>query len=94
MTYGIEISSETGQTQLSSDGTTLIFVDLIEHAGSAGTVYSYPELTGKQLFLMAVPFIGFSSFSVTYPGGVPTVTTLAPDWGTGVSQTLAYVFVL
>lgn len=92
MTYGIEIRSESNTIQLTSEASSLLFVDMIQHVGDAGATYAYPELTGRQVVLFAVPFQGFAFFSITYPGGVPTVKTLEPEWGTGLSQVWAYVF--
>lgn len=94
MSYGIEIYDEGGDVTLTSDASNLLFVDSIVHSGAAGAVFEYPDLAGRQVFIQAVPYQGFAFFSISYPSGVPRITTLAPEWGTGMSDIRAFVFAL
>lgn len=90
MSYGIGIYDEDGDLQLTSEASTMLFVDFIEHSGDIGAIYAWPNLVGKQIVLVAVPYHAAWAFGVTYPGGVPTVTTLY----TTSFPSLAYVFLL
>lgn len=92
MSWGIEVRSADDVVQLTSEASSLLFVDYIEHIGSAGVVYAWPELTGRQIMLMAVPYVAWPFFTISYPGGVPTVTTTTGEWGSGMSSQFAYVF--
>lgn len=94
MSWGIEVRSEDDELQLTSEASSLLFVDFIEHIGAAGAVYAWPDLTGRQIMLMAVPFVAWSFYAISYPGGVPTVTTTEPEWGSGMSSNFAYVFLI
>lgn len=94
MSYGIEIYDEDGDLQLTSEASTMLFVDLIQHAVTAGAVYAWPEITGRQIAVFAMPWIAFTWFSVSYPGGVPTLTTTVGDASAGSSSVYLYVFAL
>jgi len=94
VSYGIEIYDEDGEVTLTSEASNLLFVDSILHSGDAGAVFEYPDLAGRQVFIQAVPYQGFAFFSISYPSGVPRITTLEPEWGTGLSQVRAFVFAL
>jgi hypothetical protein len=93
MSYGIEVRSEDDVVQLSSENASLLFVDLVMHNGSPGDVYQYPELAGRSIVFVQQPFSNQEMFAVSYPGGVPRVTTVGIT-NTDIIKMVAFVFTL
>lgn len=99
MTFGLEAYSAAGNKTFTTDDAHLLVVDVVGTYTATSITKSYPELAGYTLGVVNTnPFCW--SASITYPGGVPTVTVSTPGasgttnnfgFGTFVCAVVVYI---
>lgn len=79
MSYGISVLNSAGQTINTTDFAVVTYDSFLANTATAGSK-SYPELVGYTIYAFATRFnVNNASscsgyVSVSYPGGIPTVS--------------------
>ena len=98
MSYGLNLYGSGGGLVWSSDDYGIVVRDTIvfDIYTSNGTTWSYPDLVGATISLTGATINASMYLSISYPGGVPTVTYTAPGGGSvwvGPIAAIAHVLV-
>lgn len=80
MSYGFRIYNADARLTLDSARANALLVDFFAKGeGDASETRSYPALTGATIQAIVEPSLWSGTVTVTYPGGVPTVTYTKPN---------------
>lgn len=87
MSSGFAIYRANGSVLLSSDSYGAVFVEVLNVPAGAAFTKSYPVFVGRQFRVINTR----TYITISYPGGIPTITVDAASFGTAVNF---YVFAL
>ncbi len=79
MSYGLRVFNGAGTTVLDTLRRGAVFLEQFSTTGNTAATRSYPQATGRTIFVVALRGqlsngTWTTPYSISYPGGVPTVS--------------------